>query len=73
MSTEKKSDRYQAALKAGVVIFGFLALLTAGEYLIAVIASPWVFILWIVAIAKAYLVIKNYMHIGRLFNDEETH
>jgi hypothetical protein len=81
MAKEKKAPKAEAtpeelrqeALRAGLYVLMILAVLTLGEYTTAVIASPWTFILWIVAAWKAFLVIKDYMHIGRLFGDEETH
>jgi hypothetical protein len=50
-----------------------LGILTLGEFLVASIAGPWIFILWIVALWKTFLVVKNYMHIGSVFSDEESH
>ena len=61
------------AIRAGGWIFMMLVILTIGEFTTAVIAAPWTFILWAVAIWKAYYVVKDYMHIGRLFSDEESH
>lgn len=66
-------DERKKALRAGTYIFLMLGVLTFGEFLVGVIAPPWIVILWLVAAWKAYYVIKDYMHIGRLFSDEETH
>ena len=70
---ETPNQAYKDALRSGLLVFGMLALLTAGEFIVAVIASPWSFILWIVALSKAFFVVRDYMHIGRLFGDEEAH
>ncbi len=68
------ADRHKEALRNGVIVLFLLAVLTFGEFLIAVIAPPWTFVLWIVAIWKAFYVVKDYMHIGRAFGgDEEAH
>jgi hypothetical protein len=59
---------------AGMWILIMLAVLTAGEFLVAVIAPPWGNLLLVVAVWKSYYVVKSYMHIGRLFGgDEEAH
>ncbi len=68
-----EEEAHKEAIRAGGWIFTMLAILTIGEFTTAVIAAPWTFVLWIVAIWKAFYVIKEYMHIGRLFSDEESH
>lgn len=70
---ETPEDAYEAELSSGVYIFMMLGVLTVGEFLVASIAAPWVFILWAVALWKSYLVVKDYMHVGHVFSDEETH
>lgn len=60
-------------LVAGVRIFFWLAILTLGEFLMATIAPPWRWALWLAAFWKAFYVVVDYMHIGKLFNDEEAH
>ena len=71
--SEKSTDPRKQALRAGAIVLFLLAILTIGEFLVAVIAPPWTFLLLIVAIWKAIYVVKDYMHIGRLFGEEETH
>jgi len=69
-----KRDSRQQALYTGTWILLMLAVLTFGEYIVGVIAPPWGIILLIVAAFKAYWVLIEYMHIGRLFSgDEESH
>lgn len=71
---EVKIDIRREALYMGLWILIMLTVLTIGEFLVGVIATPWAFILLFVAAFKAFWVIKDYMHIGRLFSsDEETH
>lgn len=73
-TVEKKADRRKEALYVGVWVLVFLAVLTFGEYLVGVIAPPWGQILLIVAAGKAFWVVKDYMHVGRIFSqDEEVH
>ena len=67
-------DGLKEGLRAGVWVFFMLAVITAGEFLVAVIAPPWLWAIAFAALFKAFYVIKDYMHIGRLFSDdEETH
>lgn len=64
-------DSRKEALYTGRWILLMLAVLTAGEYMVGVIAPPWGSILIYVAAYKAFWVIKDFMHIGRLFESEE--
>lgn len=61
------------ALSKGMWIFLMLATLTFGEFLVAVIAPPWTFVLWVVAAWKTFYVVKDYMHVGKLAGGEEQH
>lgn len=78
MAEEKQSKQEingrRAALYTGLWVFIMLAVLTFGEFIVGVIASPWGRVLLVVAAFKAFWVVKDYMHIGRLFgSDEEGH
>ena len=71
---ETPENGLKEALRAGVWVLIMLMVFTFGEYLVAVIAPPWGNLLLLVAIWKSYYVVKSYMHVGRLFqNDEEAH
>lgn len=67
MEEKKKSE-----FNKGLVIFIVLAMLTIGEYFIGAIASAWWAPLLAVAALKAFLVIRDYMHVGRVFESEEV-
>lgn len=68
MQTKKDAPNpRRSALRAGVWVMLMLAVLTFGEYIVGVIAPPWGGMLLLVAAFKAFFVIKDYMHIGRLF------
>ena len=71
---QAKNDR-KDALYVGLWVFMMLGVLTFGEYLVGVIAPPWGSILLLVAVFKAFWVIKDYMHVGRAFglDEEESH
>jgi len=66
-------DTKKQALKFGVYVFIILAVLTIGEYFIAVAGLPWWTALYGIAILKAWFVIQHYMHLPRLFGEEEKH
>jgi hypothetical protein len=71
---EAKKDKRKEALYTGIWVFFMLVVLTVGEFIVGVIAPPWAAILIFVAAFKAFWVIKDYMHIDRLFSsDEELH
>ena len=57
--------------RSGFAIFVLLAAFTIGEYWIGSVAGAWIAPLFIIALFKAWLIIRDYMHIGRLFSREE--
>jgi len=67
-------ENKKAAYNIGVVVFILLVALTIGEYFIGSIAVGWTWPLWLIAIIKAALIIRDYMHVNRLFTgNEESH
>jgi hypothetical protein len=65
------NEKKQAAYGIGVVVFIILIALTIGEYFIGSIALGWTWPLWLIALIKAVLIIRDYMHVNRLFSGEE--
>jgi hypothetical protein len=62
------------ALRIGFAVFLLLAFMTIGEFLIGAYVVGWAAPLWFIAILKAALVVRDYMHLPRLFaGDEEAH
>ncbi|GAP05469.1 MAG TPA: hypothetical protein DEQ80_11410 [Anaerolinea thermolimosa] len=59
-------------LRRGVLVFVFLAILTAIEYFIGTHELP-VILLWVIALIKAGLVIWYFMHLKRAFREEGEH
>jgi hypothetical protein len=59
--------------RIGIAIFILLVALTIGEFAIGAIAPSWGAILLGVAILKSYFIIRDYMHLPRLFSGEEDH
>jgi hypothetical protein len=59
---------------AGLVVFFLLAIMTIGEFMLGAIQVSWAAPLFGIAILKAALIIRDYMHLPRLFaGDEESH
>jgi cytochrome c oxidase subunit IV len=63
----KKKEAY----RLGVVVLILLAVLTAGEYMIGAVAWAWWAPLLAIALLKAFFIVRDYMHIGRLFAGDE--
>ncbi len=60
--------------RVGVSVMIVLAFLTIGEYLIGSTAATWYQPLLAIALIKAFYVVRDYMHLPRLFApEEETH
>lgn len=55
----------------GVSVLILLAALTLGEFGIASVGRNLGTILMLVALLKAFFVVRDYMHFGRLFAEEE--
>jgi len=70
MNNENESKSQE--LTRGVYVFVVLAILTAIEYYLGTHATP-AFFMWIIALIKAGLVIWFFMHLKRLFKEEEGH
>ena len=67
INLEKKKEKFSL----GVTILILLAALTIGEFMIASVGKNLGIVLMLVALLKASLVVRDYMHIGRLFTSEE--
>jgi hypothetical protein len=66
-ATSRKNELF----RAGMVVFFLLAVLTIGEFMLGAIAVGWAAPLIGIAIIKAALIIRDYMHLPRLFSGEE--
>jgi cytochrome c oxidase subunit IV len=69
MDAKKKAQIYEK----GIIVLIILAVLTIGELWFALFGLTWWSILILIAFTKAFLVVRDYMHIGRLFVGEEEH
>jgi cytochrome c oxidase subunit IV len=67
MDDKEKNQIYEK----GIFVLIILASLTIGELWFALFGITWWSILILIALGKAFLVVRDYMHIGRLFTEEE--
>ncbi len=65
-------EKTKSAYRVGWTILFLLAILTVGEFFLGAIASVWWAPLLAVASIKAYLIVRDYMHIGRVFAADEV-
>lgn len=59
------------ALRIGWTVLILLAVLTIGEFFIGSVATSWWAPLLGIAALKAFFIVRDYMHIGRVFNNHE--
>ena len=73
MEDEKLVERKKEKYSMGVTIALLLAAATIGEYIVAMVGKNLGSVLMLVALFKAFLVVRDYMHVGRLFSGGEEH
>jgi hypothetical protein len=71
-SKRRMEDKQKMAYRIGWTVLLLLSILTIGEFFIGSIASAWWAVLLGVALLKAFFIVRDYMHIGRLFSEEEV-
>jgi hypothetical protein len=64
---EKRKEAY----RIGIGVLVILGALTFGEFIIGLVASEWWGPLMFIASVKAFFVVRDYMHVGRLFAPKE--
>ena len=73
-SEDQLAAKRNEAYRIGIVVLVLLGVFTIGEYWLGSIAIGWWAPVVAIAVLKAALVIRDYMHIGRLFaGEEEAH
>lgn len=70
MNADKNGNK-KDIYRIGLVVFLLLAVLTIGEFFIGAIAVGWSGPLWVIAILKAWLVVRDYMHLPRLYTEDK--
>jgi hypothetical protein len=63
----------KAAYRRGVAVLVGLAVLTAAEFGIATLLEGAVALLFVFILAKAGLILQYYMHLNRVWSEEEAH
>jgi hypothetical protein len=66
------NNRKAAAYRLGVVTLIILAVLTAIEFWVSIAIGSAV-LLFIIALIKTAFIVQNFMHISRLWREEESH
>ncbi len=70
MSKETPEGRKSTRYKAGITVLAILAVFTAIEFTVSQLGN-WIAVLLVIGLLKAFLVVRDYMHIGKLFSGEE--
>jgi cytochrome c oxidase subunit IV len=70
---EKVVAARRAAYRQGVYVLIALAVLTVVEFAIAVFLGGSQVLLFVVVLVKAGLIIQYFMHLGRVWGEEEAH
>ena len=69
---DNKMDEKKAALyRVGLSVLILLLVLTIGEFFLGKIAVGWTWPLWGIAIIKGFFIVRDYMHLPRLFEEDE--
>ncbi len=73
MNEEKKTHQNNpiSAYRIGLTILIMLGAFTVGEFFIGKVAPTWAAVMLAIAALKAFFVIRDYMHIGRVFTPED--
>jgi heme/copper-type cytochrome/quinol oxidase subunit 4 len=66
-SEDKKHQAYMVGIGVMILLTG----LTIGEYFMGAYASAWALPILLVAAIKAFFVVRDYMHVGRVFSGDE--
>jgi len=65
-------DKKKQAYRVGTAVFILLGILTIGEFFLGNVASLWWSPILAIAILKAFFIVREYMHIGRVFTTDEV-
>jgi len=64
-------EQKKQAFRIGTTVLILLMFLTIGEFLIGSFVVGWSGVLIAITLIKTFFVVRDYMHIGRLFSAEE--
>jgi heme/copper-type cytochrome/quinol oxidase subunit 4 len=68
----KKNEKYMIGVTVAIILFVF----TIGEFMLGEVGANtngWIWVLMLIAILKTFMVLREYMHIARVFRPEENH
>ncbi len=68
---ETPEDKKKQAYWVGIVVLILLTTFTVGEFFVGYFASLWWAPLLFIAALKAFFILRDYMHIGRVFASNE--
>ncbi len=68
---ENKTNPNNEFFRVGTAVFILLIFLTVGEFAIGSTAPAWTAPLFFVALIKAFFIMRDYMHLPRLFSGDE--
>jgi fatty acid desaturase len=71
-SNENLDLRKSESFRVGLTVLILLAVLTIGEYALGAVGANWVPVFIAILLFKAFLVIRDYMHFGKLFSSAEA-
>lgn len=71
-NSEELEIRKAYAYRVGLTILILLVVLTIGEFGLGAVGANWTSVFIAIALFKAFLVIRDYMHFGKLFSGEEN-
>jgi hypothetical protein len=72
-NNEDRDIRKNEMFRIGATVFILLAVLTIGEFALGSVGANWTTVFIAIAGFKAFLVIRDYMHIGKLFSNEDEY
>ena len=70
-SDDNIDAKKREAYRKGISVIVLLIFFTLGEYWMGAVAYNWWAAILAIALLKVFLVVRDYMHIGRLFAAEE--
>jgi len=74
MDENQKKPANSADYSVNILVLIILAFLTGGEYYLGVISTTNIVgIMLAIGLLKAFFIVRDYMHIGRVFSGEEDH
>jgi Prokaryotic Cytochrome C oxidase subunit IV len=72
-NNQNLENRKYEMYRIGLTVMILLVVLTIGEYALGAVGANWTSVFIAIALFKACGVIRDYMHIGKLFSSEEEY